>query len=66
MIYNLYVLLNIIRIMKSSRLRRAWHVRRMEQKRNAQRILVGKSEAKRPLGKIERRWEGLREKIKVS
>ena len=49
---------NIIRSLKSRRLRRAGHVARMEQSRNAYRVLVGKSEGKRPLGRPRRRWEG--------
>jgi hypothetical protein len=40
---------NIIRMMKSRRMRRAGYVARMGEKRNANRILVGKSEGKRPL-----------------
>ena len=40
---------NIIRNLKSKRLRWAGHVERMEQFRNAYRVLVGKSEGKRPL-----------------
>jgi hypothetical protein len=32
------------------------HVARMEEKRNACRILVGKPERKRPLGRPSRRW----------
>ena len=47
---------NIIRSLKSRRLRWAGHVARMEQSRNAYRVLVGKPEGKRPLGR-RRRWE---------
>ena len=39
------------------RLRWARHVARMEQFRNAYRVLVGKLEGKRPLGRPRRRWE---------
>ena len=35
----------------------AGHVARMEQFRNAYRLLVGKPESKRPLGRPRRRWE---------
>jgi hypothetical protein len=35
----------------------AGHVARLGEKRNAYRILVGKPEGKRPLGKTRRRWE---------
>jgi hypothetical protein len=37
-------------------MRRAGHVTRMREKRNAYRILVGKPEGKRPLGRPRRRW----------
>jgi hypothetical protein len=43
-------------MIKSRRMRWAGHVARMRGKRNAYRILVGKSEGKRPLGKPRRRW----------
>jgi hypothetical protein len=46
----------IIRIIKSRRMRWAGHVARMGKKRNAYRILVGKPEGKRPLGRPRRRW----------
>jgi hypothetical protein len=42
--YNLYSSPNIIRMIKSRRMRWAGHVARMGEKRNAYRILVGKSE----------------------
>jgi transcription termination factor 2 len=48
---------SIIRIIKSRRIRWAGHVARMGEKRNAYRILVGKPEGKRPLGRHRRRWE---------
>ena len=48
---------NIIRSLKSRRLRWAGHVARMEQSRNAYRVLVGKHEGKRPLGRPRHRWE---------
>ena len=48
---------NIIRSLKSRRLRLTGHVARMEQSRNAYRVIVGKSEGKRPLGRPRRRWE---------
>jgi hypothetical protein len=52
----LYSSPSIIRIIKSRRKRWAWHVARRGQKRNAYRILVGKPEEKRPLGRPRRRW----------
>ena len=47
----LYSSPNIIRSLKSRRLRWAGHVAQMEQSRNAYRVLVGKPEGKRPLGR---------------
>jgi hypothetical protein len=43
-------------IIKSRRMRRAGHVARIGEKRNAYRLLVGKPEGKRPLGRPRRRW----------
>ena len=51
------ILRQTIRSLQSRRLRWAGHVARMEQPRNAYRVLVGKSEEKRPLGRPRRRWE---------
>jgi hypothetical protein len=52
----LYSSPNIIRIMKSRRMRWARHIALMGEKRNAYRILVGKPEGKRTLGRPRRRW----------
>jgi hypothetical protein len=46
---------NIIRMIKSRRMRWAGHVARMGEKRNAYRILVIEPEEKRPLGRPRRR-----------
>ena len=54
---------NIIRYLKSRRLRWAVHVAHMEQSRSAYRVLVGKPEGKRPLGRPRCRWE---DNIKVN
>jgi hypothetical protein len=48
---DLNSLLSIIRIIKSRRMRWAGHVARMGEKRNVYRLLVGKPEGKRPLGR---------------
>jgi hypothetical protein len=48
---HLYSSPSIIRIIKSRRVRWAGHVARMGEKRNAYRLLVGKTEGKRPLGR---------------
>jgi hypothetical protein len=51
-LHSLYSSPSIIRIM----MRQAGHVARMGDKKNAYRILVGKPEGKRPLGRPRRRW----------
>jgi hypothetical protein len=55
-LHNLYSSPRIIRIIKSRRMRWAEHVARMGEKRNVYRLLVGKAEGKRPLGRPRRRW----------
>jgi hypothetical protein len=55
-LHNLYSSPNIIRMVRSRRMRWAGHVARMCATRNAYRILVGKPEEKRPLGRPRRRW----------
>jgi hypothetical protein len=55
-LHDLYSSPSIIRIIKSRRVRWAGHVGRMGEKRNACRLLVGKPEGKRPLGRPRRRW----------
>ena len=49
---------NIIRVIKSRRLRWTGRVVRMEEGRSAFKILTGKPTGKRPLGRRRRRWEG--------
>jgi hypothetical protein len=53
---DLYSSPSIIRIIKSRRMRWAGYVAHMGQKRNAYRLLVGKPEEKRPLGRLRHRW----------
>ena len=48
---------NIVRVIKSRRLRWAGYVARMEEGRNAFKILTDKPTVKRPLGRPRRRWE---------
>jgi hypothetical protein len=50
-LHNLYSSASIIRMMKSRRMRWEGHVARIGGKRNAYKILVGKPEGKRPLGR---------------
>ena len=54
---DLYSLPNIVRVVKSRRMRWAGHVARMVEGRGMHRVLVGKPEGKRPLGRPRRRWE---------
>jgi len=54
---DLYFLPNIVRVVKSRRMRWAGHVARMGKGRGVHRVLVGKPEGKRPLGRPRRRWE---------
>ena len=54
---DLYSLPNIVRVVKSRRMRWAGHVARMGEGRGVHRVLIGKPERKRPLGRPRRRWE---------
>jgi len=54
---DLYSLPNIVRVVKSRRMRWAGNVARMGEGRCVHRVLVGKLEGKRPLGRSKRRWE---------
>ena len=44
-------------VVKSRRMRWAWHVARMGERRGVNRVLVGKPEGKRLLGRPRHRWE---------
>ena len=48
---------NIVRLIKSSRMRWTGHVARMGKRRDVCRVLVGKPEGNRPFGRPRRRWE---------
>ena len=52
---DLYSLPNIVRMVKSRRMRWTGHVARMGEGRGVHRVLVGKPEGKRPLGRPRRR-----------
>jgi hypothetical protein len=54
---NPYSSPNIVRVIKLRRMRWAGHVARMDGTRGMHRVLVGKSEGKRQLGRPRRRWE---------
>jgi len=53
---DLYSSPNIVRVIKSRRMRRAGHVTRMGEERGVYRVLVGKPEGRRPLGRPRLRW----------
>jgi hypothetical protein len=54
---DLYSPQNIFRVIKSRRMRWTGHVARIGEGRGACKILVGRSEGRRPLGRPRRRWE---------
>jgi hypothetical protein len=54
---DLYCLPNIVWVTKSRRMRSAGHVARMGERRVTYRVLVGRPERKKPLGRPRRRWE---------
>jgi hypothetical protein len=56
-LHNLFSSQNIIRQIKSRRMRWAGHVARMEEEIKLYKVLVGKPEGKRPLGRPRHRWE---------
>jgi hypothetical protein len=59
-LHSLYCSPNIVRMIKSRRIRWAGHVARMREGRSVYRVLVGRPEGKRPLGRPKRRWEDIR------
>ena len=56
-LHSLYRSPNIVRVIKSRRLRWAGHVARMEEGRSAFKIVTGLPTGKRPLGRPRRKWE---------
>jgi hypothetical protein len=56
-LHNLYSTPDIIRQMKTRRMRWAGHVARMGEERKLFKVLVGKPEGKSPLGRPRRWWE---------
>jgi hypothetical protein len=54
-LHSLYSSQNIVRVIKSRRMRWAGHVARMEKGRGVYRVLVGSPECKRPLRRPRRR-----------
>ena len=56
MLNDLYCSPNIVRVIKSRRMRWAGHVARLGEERGVCRFLVGKPEGRRPLGRPRSRW----------
>jgi hypothetical protein len=56
-LHSLYSSPNIVRVIKSRRMRWAGHVARMVEGRGVYRVLVGRPEGKSPPGRPRRRWE---------
>ena len=54
---DLYCSPSIVGVIKSRRMRWAGHVAHMGERRGVYRVLVGKPEGKRPLGRPRHRWE---------
>jgi hypothetical protein len=57
-LHNLDSSPSTIKMIESRRMRWTGHVALMGEKRNSYRILVGKPEGNRPLGRPRHRWEG--------
>jgi hypothetical protein len=55
-LHSLYSSPNIVRVIKSRRMRWVGHVARVGEGRGVYRVLVGRPEGKRPLGRPRRRW----------
>jgi hypothetical protein len=56
-LHSLYSSQNTVRVIKSRRMRWVGYVTRMGEGRGVYRVLVGRPEGKRPLGRPRRRWE---------
>jgi hypothetical protein len=56
-LHDLYSSSTTLRVIKSRKMRWAGHVTRKGEGRGIHRVLVGKPEGKRPMGKPIRRWE---------
>jgi hypothetical protein len=56
-LHSLYSSPNIVRVIKSRRMRWAGHMARMGEGRGVHRVLVGRPEGKRPLERHRRSWE---------
>jgi hypothetical protein len=56
-LHSLYSSPNIVRVIKSRRMRWAGHVARKREGRGVYGVLFGRTEGSRPLGRLGRRWE---------
>jgi hypothetical protein len=56
-LHSLYASPSIVRVIKSRRMRWQGHVARMGERRAVYRVLVGRPERKRPLGRLRGRWK---------
>jgi len=56
-LYDPYCSLSIFRVIKSRGIKWAGHVARKEEREDVYRILMGKPEGRKPLGRPKRRWE---------
>jgi hypothetical protein len=56
-LHSLYCSPNIVRVIKSRRMRWVGHVARMGEGRGVYRFLIGRPESKRPLRRPRSRWE---------
>jgi hypothetical protein len=54
---DIIIIVIVIALIKSRRIKRTSHVARMEEMRNAYKILVGNPEGEVPLGRPRRRWD---------
>jgi hypothetical protein len=54
---DMYSLANIVRVVRSRRMRWVGHVARMGEGRGVHRVLMGRPEGRRPLGRPRHRWE---------
>jgi hypothetical protein len=59
-LHDLYSSPNIVQVIKSKQMRWMEHVAQMGEERGVYRVLAGKPEGKRPLGKPRNRWEDIR------
>jgi hypothetical protein len=56
-LHSLYSSPNIVRVIKSRRMRWAGHVARMGEGRSVNGVFVGRPEGNKPLGRPRHRWE---------